>query len=193
MKNLKKYLESLHACNESIKWADSRQASHNAWLACPRADWLAWLAGKIGIDKNLIILATCDVAESVLHLVSEDEERPRKAVETARAFVAGKATKQEVRAAYATAYAARDAARDAAHAAAGAAAYYAADAAAVAAAAANYAAYAVGAAYAVAVYAANANVAAATDRDSVWFQKQKELADIVRKRIPWNIWQKTKL
>ena len=131
MKNLKKYLENLDACTNSIKWAGARRTSKAAWLACSRADWLLWLAARIGIDKNLIILAACDCATSVLHFVPENEERPRKAIETTRAFVAGKTTIEELRAAHAAADAAADAAYYAADAAAHAtvaygAAYYAA-------------------------------------------------------------------
>ena len=170
MKNLKPYLQTLNACSESLKWAGSRKTSHNAWLACPRGDWLLWLAPRIGIDKNLIALAACDIAESVLHLVPENEERPRKAIETARAFVAGKATKEEVRAAAAAADAA--------------ATWHAADAA-------YYAAYAAYAAANAAAHAAYAATNAVTDRDSAWAEKQKQFAYIVRKRIPWEIWKES--
>ena len=189
MENLKKYLKNLNACSESLSWANKRKTSRNAWLSCPRGDWLLWLAGRIGIDKNLIILAACDIAESVLHLVPENEERPRKAIETARAFIAGKATIEEVRAAdaaYATWHAA-----DAAYYAANAA-YAAADAAAANAAAAyaaDAAASSVAAADAAAADAADAAANAVTDRDSAWAEKQKELADIARNRIPWEIWK----
>ena len=182
---LKKYLKKIDACSKSLKWAGNRKTSKAAWLACPRADWLLWLAGRIGIDKNLIILAACDIAESVLHLVPENEERPGKAIETVRAFVAGKATIEEVRAARAAAiavyntYAARAAARAAANAAANA----------------IFSTYAGGATIARAISVADAAADAAyaayaaTNRDNVWAEKQKELADIVRKRIPWNVWK----
>ena len=175
MQNLKIYLENLNACSSSLEWAGNRKTSKAAWLACPRGDWLLWLAGRIGIDKNLIALAACDIAESVLHLVPENEERPRKAIETARAFVAGKATKEEVRAAAAAADAA--ATWHAAAAADAAATWHAADAA-------YYAAYA-------ACHAAYAATNAVTDRDSAWAEKQKQFAYIVRKRIPWEIWKES--
>ena len=169
MQRLKTYLENLNACNNALEWAGNRKTSKAAWLSCPRADWLLWLAEEIEIDINLIILAACDVAESVLHFVPEDEDRPRKAIETTRAFMAGKATKQEVRAAAwtaDTAYAAARAARAAARAAR------------VAASAAR-------------VAASNAAVYAAAEAgcDSAWVEKQKQLADIVLQRIPWEMWK----
>lgn len=56
-------------------------------------------------------LLACDFAESVLHLVPEGEDRPRRAIETARRYAHGAATDRDL-------FAARDAARDAAWAAA---------------------------------------------------------------------------
>ena len=183
MQNLKTYLVNNNACYNSIKWAGKRRINKAAWLSCPRGDWLLWLAARIGIDKNLIVFAACDCAESVLYLVPEGEDRPRKAIETARAFIAGKATMQEVRAARDAAiaayntYAARAAARAAANAAANA----------------IFSNYAGGAtiarAISVADAAADAAAYAATNRDNAWTEKQKELANIVRKRIPWNVWK----
>ena len=74
-----------------------------------------------------MVLAACDIVESVLHLVPAGEERPRKAIEVTRAWCAGQATAEEVTAvsgaASAAAWAAaRAAARAAASTAASAAA-----------------------------------------------------------------------
>ena len=100
------------------------------------------------VDRRRLVLAACDCAESVLHLVPAREERPRRAIETAREWVRGRATQDEVlaaarSAAYATnAASAAAAARCAAYAADADYAYaaaYAADAAADAAYAADYA------------------------------------------------------
>ena len=74
-------------------------------------------------------LFACDCAEHVLHLFEEklsEDTRPRLAIETARRFANGEATRQELAAAWdaavSAAYAAWDAARTAAWNAAGAAA-----------------------------------------------------------------------
>ena len=135
------------------------------------------------VTKNNIILAACDCAESVFRLIPENEKRPRKAVETTRAFVAGEAIIEEVRdAASASWYAANaawSATADRAAATADRTAAYAAYAAANAAAAAAAVA-------AVAAAAAAADTTAYIDANN---KKQKELADIVRKRIPWEYWQ----
>ena len=126
-------------------------------------------------------LIACDFAESVLHIFESkrpDDDRPRKAIESARGFVAGTVSKvvmQEARAAaYAAAYAS-DAAAYASDASAYAAAY-AADA---------YAAYA--SAYTAdaasdAAYAAYAASDAAT-REKARSDKKKQLAAILRKHL----------
>ena len=179
MQNLKKYLKNINVCHEFLdinayheflEWASNRKTSRYAWLSCPKAEWLFLLAKRIGIDKNLIILAACDIAESVLHLVPENEERPRKAIETTRAFVAGKATKQEV----------CDARCAAAIINAGKRAIDIDDI-----------AYAINAAQASAGCIFNTYSAyySASSAIKASYKKQKEIVDIIRKRIPWEIWK----
>jgi len=89
-------------------------------------------------DERTARLFACDCAEHVSHLFEQkypEDTRPRNAIEVARRFANGEATREELTAAWAAAGdAARDAARDAAWAAAWDAAWAAASAAARAAA-----------------------------------------------------------
>ena len=157
-KKLLSLLRGLGACEEAIIWVADRNLQAT-WDECERADWLLWLCGKM-VDKpgwptrRQVVLAACDCAETALKFVPKGEKRPKKAIKTARAWVACCATLEEVRAA----------AADAATAATAAAADYA--AAATAAADAAYAATAAG-------YAA-----AATRTKAL-----KRMADIVRKTL----------
>jgi len=152
---LKEQIGKFNPCRESVVWMGDRTLAQ-AWDDCERGDWLLWLCAKAGVDKKKIVLAACGCARLVLHLVAEDEPRPRLAIETAEAWCRGEATIHDVKAAYAAAYAASAYAAyaDAAYAAAYAAyaAYAGADAAAA------YAAFA-DAAYADAAYAAYADAA----------------------------------
>ena len=66
---------------------------------CERGDWLLWLAGHIGMDHKQIVRAACDCAWTALQYVPTGEERPRKCIETVRAWCDGRATLEEVRAA----------------------------------------------------------------------------------------------
>jgi hypothetical protein len=149
-----------------MEWAKSQQSEKLAWENCPRGDWLLWIAGKVAIDRKLLVEAACDCAHLALRFIKKGELRPRQAIATARAWCRGKATIEQVRSAYAAAaaYAAAHAYDTAAHAAADAAFAadaYDADAAAFAAAAAAYAAAHAYDTAADAAFAADAFAAAA--------------------------------
>lgn len=118
MANHQGLLERLGACREAADWYDGRD-SEQAWAECERGDWMLWVAGKLNVDRKVLVAAACECAELALVHVPDGEDRPRQAIETARAWVSGNATLEQVRkaasAAYAAAYA--DAARAAAYAA----------------------------------------------------------------------------
>ena len=127
------YLKSINACSDAIEWAESKTVEEVV-ATCQRGDWLLWLASKCDIGLQPLTLAKGHCANTVRHLLKDD--RSIKAVDTAIAFGEGRATREELDAAYAAAYAyAADAYAYAAYAAAAADAYYDADAAAAAAAA----------------------------------------------------------
>ena len=129
--NLPDYLRSLGACPEAREWAEPYATLAEAWVACERADWLLWYAGKRGVDRKILVRAACACARTVLPYVPVGEDRPHRAIEMAERWCNGRATIVEVRAAAnadayadaAAAYAAyaADAAADAADAAAAAA------------------------------------------------------------------------
>jgi hypothetical protein len=57
---------------------------------------LAKMEGEDGWpDRKVIVLAACDCAELALKYVPEGENRPRKAIETARKWAPGKATLED--------------------------------------------------------------------------------------------------
>ena len=130
------YLKSINACSDAIEWAANKTVEEVV-ATCHRGDWLLWLASKCDIGLQPLTLAKGHCANTVRHLLKDD--RSIKAVDTAIAFGEGRATREELDAAYAAAYAAARAAayaaaaasaRAAAYAAAAADAYYDADAAA---------------------------------------------------------------
>jgi len=169
MKSTKDILTELGACTEAVKWA-GRKTPKKAWETCKQSDWLLWIAGKLDVDRKLLVLAACACVRRALKYIPAGEDRPRIAIETAEAWTRGEATIEQVRTA---AYAADAAcaAADAAYAAAAHAAYTAAYAAA-------HAAYT--AAYAAAHAAYTAAACAA-------YAAQKQMADIVRKIIPLSV------
>jgi hypothetical protein len=172
-------LQSMDACSKAVGWAADIACDEHAWRACPRADWLLWLATRLSVDRRLVVAAACGCAMTVLPLAHEqDLETCAHAIATALRWCDGTATHQEVASAYdsayAAAYAAAHSAANAANAAANANAVY----------ATVYAtayAYAANAAYAAydAAYAADA--AAYADRAA----HHALMADVVRAVIPW--------
>jgi hypothetical protein len=77
-----------------------------------------WCLRALGdAHQTAVRLFACDVAEGVLYLFEKqypDDKRPRQAIETARRYALGKATKEELDAAMVAAWDARDAAARAA-------------------------------------------------------------------------------
>jgi len=158
------WLEKNNACKEGIDWCkENCDTMEDVWDKLKRVDWLVWVATKEGVltDKELRLFA-CFCARQNWHLLTD--ERSRNAIEVAERFANGKATKEELKAAYVAAY---DAAYDAVAAAFDAVA---ARAAAVAAYAARVAARVADAAYADAAYAYDAARAAARKEQMEWLR-----------------------
>ena len=145
MTNHRKLLSNYKPCREAADWYNG-QDSEEAWLACSRGDWLLWAAGKLNVDRKLLVAAACDCAELAIPFAGKAKPVAEKTLAVTRLWLEGKATREEVRAAANAAYAAYAAATNAAADAAYAAAYAAANAADAAANAANAAANAANAA-----------------------------------------------
>ena len=194
MTEVTEFCEKHKACTEGRKFAVQFQTLAEVWSACNRPDWMLWMLRNAGIevpDSTLRKFACRCVRETPLldgrkvwDLLAD--KRSRRAVEVAELHADGKASHEELEAAFAdaataayAAYAADAYAADAAYAAARAraarsAAYAARAAAADAAdAAAAYAAYAADAYAARAAYAADADAAARAFQD-----------DLMRSMIP---------
>src|SRR5271166_325417 len=157
-KTFSELLLSLRACLEAKEWALGKDLK-TVWETCERGDWLLWLCGRMAGKEGWpsqqdVVLAACDCAETALQYVRVGEDRPRKCIETVRAWVRGEANIDDVLEARSSAavYAASSVYAAAYAACAAYAAVYAADAAVYAACAAYAAVYAADAA----VYAADA-------------------------------------
>src|SRR5690606_32627162 len=143
-------IEKYRPCTEALRFRMQYQTFKEAWQACPRGDWMLWIAQKVGVDLRTLTIAKALCALTVRHLMKD--ERSVRACEVALKFADGEATREELDAAAAAATDAAAFAADAAAVAADAADAAAADAA-FAADAAAYAAYA--------AFAADADAAAA--------------------------------
>jgi hypothetical protein len=103
------HLLRLYACPEAMDLVrDTDLPPYRLWKTCSRGDWLLWLAVEAGVDRRQAILAACDCAETALKYVPDREDRPRTAIETARAWCEGRATVEKVEKAAEKAYDALD-------------------------------------------------------------------------------------
>jgi hypothetical protein len=124
-------------CGDGLKFYKQFDIFESAWTACERGDWMLYIAALLEVDKRVLTLSKGHCANTVRHLMLD--ERSIKAVDIAIAYGEGRATENELNAAFIAAYYAAYAADncdDAAYAAANAAdtsAYAAADAASAAA------------------------------------------------------------
>ena len=109
-------LTRLDACSEASKWAATQPDLQTAWANCKRSDWMLWLLGRATVDRDdpRLRLMACDFAEAALIYVPAGEDRPRLAIECARRFACGEATREGMAAARAAAWAAARAAAGAA-------------------------------------------------------------------------------
>ena len=108
--SLQRLLSRLDACQDARRWAEGRDLT-TAWRECERADWMLWLCAKMEgtkgwPDEKTFVLAVCACAETSFRYLPVDEQRPQQAIAIARAWAAGAATIEQVRAAWAAAWAA---------------------------------------------------------------------------------------
>lgn len=83
-------LKKLDACQDSSNWFEySEFEPEQAWNQCPNPYWLAWLSRELKVDQHKILSAACECAKAVIHLISEEEQRPRQALELADRWLAG--------------------------------------------------------------------------------------------------------
>jgi hypothetical protein len=137
-------MAKLNACIDATEWVRKQklETAQAIWDACESPSWMLWYAARCGVAHKTLVRLAAAFARSVLFLVPKGEERPRICIKTVEAWCAGRATVDEVKAAWRNASAAAAAAAAYAADAAYDAAYAAVDAANAAAYAAAYAAYA---------------------------------------------------
>ncbi len=63
-------LEKVGACQESLEWVKDKTIKQ-AWETCEKSNWMLWILSKTGLD---LVDPICDMAEEVLHLVTEDSK-----------------------------------------------------------------------------------------------------------------------
>lgn len=98
-------LEALGACNDAVQWSRGYASIDDAWSACPRGDWMLWLAGKAAGPpqsegrKKKLVLAACDCARLALPIFEKrypGNNTARNCINTAERWALGNATYDEL-------------------------------------------------------------------------------------------------
>lgn len=87
MNTLQQQLEKLGACPAIVLWAADYNDSLDAWRACPRGDWLLWLAARIGVQREALVFAGAACARLTLPFAKNS--LPLAAIELAEQWAAG--------------------------------------------------------------------------------------------------------
>jgi hypothetical protein len=90
-------------CGEAAEWAAAQpdQSLSALWDTCPRGDWMLWLAGRLGVDRRILVAAACDCAEQAWAHCRDGGALTAAmlVVHVAREWCAGRADLEDVRAA----------------------------------------------------------------------------------------------
>ena len=116
---LDELIEKHDPCAHARAWLKSEgiKTPSEAWKKCRDPEWMLWTLEKIGYaDDRVLLLWSCWCVRQVWHLLTD--ERSRRAVEVAEAFVEGRASQEDLAAACAAARAAARAAESTAECAA---------------------------------------------------------------------------
>ena len=63
-----------YACHPSIVYVKQFATFPELWNACPRGDWLLWLAARIVPDRKQLVKCACACARLVLPIMGDDPE-----------------------------------------------------------------------------------------------------------------------
>ena len=91
MTEVRQFVDKHHACNEGAKWALQYETMAEVYDNCQRGDWLLWVLGRAKkINKRQSVRIAIFCAERVLSIFEEshpDDDRPRKAIDAAKAYL----------------------------------------------------------------------------------------------------------
>ena len=91
MNEVQQFCRDHHPCEESARFALRHKTLAEVWANCERGDWLWWMLRENGlVTKKLSVSVAIACADRVLSLyetVNPADDRPRKAIEAARAYL----------------------------------------------------------------------------------------------------------
>lgn len=87
-------ISKFNPCDAAIEFRSQYKTFEDAWMNCPRGDWMLWIAGKLEVDLRVLTKAKALCALTVKHLMKD--ERSIRACEVALRFADGQASREEL-------------------------------------------------------------------------------------------------
>ncbi len=94
MKQIIEQLKKWKACANGYKWSLGFDDAETWWNSFDRGDWMLWVVGKLAGEpgceaRKKLVLCACKCARLALPFVTDGEDRPLKAIETAERWANG--------------------------------------------------------------------------------------------------------
>jgi len=91
MNEVQQFCRDHHPCEEGARFALRHKTLAEVWANCERGDWLWWMLRARGpVTKKLSVMVAIACAERVLCVYEAEypnDNRPRKAIDAARAYL----------------------------------------------------------------------------------------------------------
>lgn len=95
-------IERFNPCNDGLLFRKQFATFEEAWIKCPRGDWMLWLATYLHIDMRQLTLAKGYCANTVLHLMNDKASKAavRLAIKYGKGLIEGDRLQAAAGAAY---------------------------------------------------------------------------------------------
>ena len=64
-------ISKFRPCKDALEFWANFSSFKEAWEACPRGDWMLWIAMKAGVDRQKIFIAKALCSHTVIHLMKD--------------------------------------------------------------------------------------------------------------------------
>ena len=98
-RSLTSQLVAIGACREALRWVNNRGITtlQEAWEQCQRADWLVWLAARVGVPETTLVLLLTLLARPVVPQILPGHKRLLECLALAEAWARGEVPSDKLR------------------------------------------------------------------------------------------------
>ena len=98
-RSLTSQLVAIGACREALRWVNNRGITtlQEAWEQCQRADWLVWLAARVGVPETTLVLLLTLLARPVVPQILPGHKRLLECLALAESWARGEVSSDKLR------------------------------------------------------------------------------------------------